>query len=317
MRRLSALIIVLASIFLPWVTATAQSAGDVTASLSLTEVEPTVGDLLHLTLEVHHPAGWQVIVPQSRQAWQGSPFEVREQSIPEVISNGDGSQTTRVTITAVLYAPGKFQTPAWAFTVNPSSGAPFEQPIPSATVEIKSVLKGGEQNLRDLKPQAALPTPPLWLLIAAGLLIIATIAGLIWWYISRRRSRKSLATSTAALDTRPPWQAALDELSRIEGLCLLETAGFKQFYSLTTDCLRLFLERQFNVAALDRTTAEIKHSLRRSTLAPAQTSVLLDLLTEADLVKFAKFIPDAAAAQNVMGRARAFVEEVKPDVPAL
>lgn len=317
MRRFLVGLISLCLLGSSWVSARAQSAGDVSTSFTLGEKGLTVGDLLTFTLEVRHPAGWQIIVPQARQSWQGSPFEVRDQSAVKVDSNGDGSQTTRVAVTAVLYAPGKFQTPPWSLTVQPPDGEPFEQPIPSTEVEIVTVLKEGDRNLRDLKPQADMAAPPPWLWIVAAVLCLAVLAGLVWWFVRSRHLTGKPAAGADGLDLLPPWQAAMKELGRIEGTDLLEKEDFKQYYSQVTDCLRLLLERQFDLRALDRTTAEVRRDLRSSAIAAAQTTLLIEVLNEADLVKFAKFIPALDTARALMGRARAFVEAVKPDVPAL
>ena len=58
--------------------------------------ELTVGDPVQLTLEVTHPAGYQVILPKLEQAW--GPFEVRGQSQATTAANDDGTETTRQTI---------------------------------------------------------------------------------------------------------------------------------------------------------------------------------------------------------------------------
>ena len=51
--------------------------------------EMTVGDPVQLTLEVTHPAGYQVVIPKLEQSW--GPFEVRGQSQAATEANDDGT----------------------------------------------------------------------------------------------------------------------------------------------------------------------------------------------------------------------------------
>jgi len=131
------------------------------------------------------------------------------------------------------------------------------------------------------------------------------------WWAYRRWQGKPFGP-VAAVDNRPAWQVAHDELARIEGLGLLEQGRFKEYYSLITDCLRAYLEGQFDLRALDRTTSELKAVLRQSDLELEQARQLLSLFAESDLVKFAKFTPQVSAARQVMVRAQAFVDQTRP-----
>jgi hypothetical protein len=66
------------------------------------------------------------------------------------------------------------------------------------------------------------------------------------------------------------------------------------------------------VEALDRTTFELIQELTRTPLDPAHRDRLLQLLDEADLVKFAKYSPEPEAAQRVLDVARRWVRETVP-----
>ena len=71
-------------------------ATDVTARLITGDAPLTVGDPAELTLEVTHPAGYQVFVPEMIGPW--GEFEIQSQSPKTTESNADGSETTRQTI---------------------------------------------------------------------------------------------------------------------------------------------------------------------------------------------------------------------------
>ena len=149
-----------------------------------------------------------------------------------------------------------------------------------AAVSIASVLQEGDTELRDIKPQAALPLPAAWPWIAAGL---AALPQCWLWSCGRRRRRQKLA-----VDNRLAHEVALDGLAIIEGLRLPEQGRFKEHYTLVSDTVRVYVERRYGVPALERTTGEIRPDLARIDMAPEVTALLLAFLQESDLVKFSQ-----------------------------
>ncbi len=278
-----------------------QSAGEVQIALTPDRSELTVGDPVHLALEVTHPAGYQVIIPKLEQVW--GDFEVRSQSAATTTANDDGTETTRQTIEVTLFNLGEFETPALPLTIG-WAGQVFEELVPPALLAVVPTLTGDDSDLRDIKPQAGLNLPATWPWIAGGLLLAALLAVAGVWAYRRRRGEPFLAP---VVDNRPPWQVAYDELARIEGLGLLDQRRFKEYYTLITDCLRAYLEAQCNLQVFERTTSELRLTLRRSDLAPEQSRRFLDLFSESDLVKFAKFEPDVEAGRRLIAEARELV----------
>jgi uncharacterized membrane protein (DUF2068 family) len=280
----------------------AQAAGGVHVTLSPDRNELTVGDPVQLALEVTHPAGYQVIIPKLEQVWGG--FEVRSQSVATTTANDDGTETTRQTIEVTLFDLGDFETPPLPLTIGDGAGQVFEEVVPSTLLTVVPTLAEDDSELRDIKPQAGLNLPATWPWIAGGLLLAAVLAVAGWWAYRRWRGEPFLAP---AVDNRPPWQVAYDELARIEGLGLLEQRRFKEYYTLVTDCLRSYLEAQFNLQVFERTTSELRVTLRQSDLAPEQARGFLDLFAGSDLVKFAKFTPDIESGRRLVGEARELV----------
>jgi len=171
-------------------------------------------------------------------------------------------------------------------------------------------LAEDDNDLRDIKPQAALTVPPVWPWIVGGTLLAAA-AALAGWWAYRRRQGKPFGLAPAA-DNRPAWQVAFDTLDAIEAMDLLQRGRFKEHYTLVTDGLRTYLENQFGLRVFDRTTSELKPILQGSELRPEHSRRLLDLFADSDLVKFAKFVPDLKTAGRLTARARELVELTRP-----
>jgi hypothetical protein len=270
--------------------------------------ELAVGDPVQLTLEVHHPAGYQVIIPKLEPLW--GEFEVRGQSRANTVANDDGSETTRQIIEVTLFNLGDFQTPELPLTISDGAGQVSEELVPSTQLTVSPTLAEGDTELRDIKPQAGLAVPSVLPWIAGALLVVVLIAVAGWW--AHRRKQGKPFGPAPAVDNRPPWQVAYDELARIESLGLLEQGRFKKYYTLVTDCLRTYLENQFHLRVFDRTTTELKPILQQSDLAQEHTRRLLGLFIDSDLVKFAKFTPNVETARQATFEARSLVEMTRP-----
>lgn len=265
----------------------------------------TVGDPVLLTLSVRHPTDYHVIQPQLDEVW--GDFVVHSQSQGKTIDNGDGTETTTQVIDLRAFAPGTFSTPPLTIKVSDSGGDLQEVSIPPTSVEITSVLMEGDDQLRDIKPQADLPYSNILPWIVAGLLGILGFAGFIFW----RRRQHALLTE-AVIDTRLPHEVALDQLRSIEGLRLPDQNRFKEHYTLLSDCIRTYMENRYEIPVLERTTYEIQISLKLAEIHPEVQRLFIELLTESDLVKFAKVTPNKSDALQALESARHIVEVTKP-----
>ena len=277
-----------------------------------------LGDYVTLTLEVTYPDDHNVIVHKLPRDW-GAAFEVRDQSQAQTVFNDDGTKTTSQVIKAVVFGTGNLETPDLPISVRGPDGI-VEQvsPLP-VELRVLSVLTDPDAPLEDIQPQADLSTPP-WddpvvrhstlLIVLAGLLAGALVAA----YLIRRRLE---GAPQQVLDPRTPWEIAIDELDRIERLDLPEDGRFKEHYTLVADTTRVYVQAMYlrdvsPVDAIDMTTDEIRDALRRSSLNYDDAKLVLDLLREADFVKFAKYRPAVSQAYEASGQARYIVEVTRP-----
>lgn len=276
----------------------------------------TVGDRVTLRLAVTHPADVEVPLPSLGQEW--GPFEVLDQSAPERVDHDDGTATTSKDFVVTLFAPGEYQTPPLTITQRLRDGTLADLAAPSIRLEVSSVLTE-DLALRDLKPQASLPVPPLWPWLLGGLwlvgLLATVLAGASFW--AYRRWFRRPAPGVAAplfVDPRPPEVIARAELDRIEALDLPARNRIKEHYSLVADCLRRYIEGRYGLPALERTTGELRQAFRgAATPAPRQrVNAFLDLFTESDLVKFARYIPPREAISRLIPGARRIIDETTP-----
>ena len=290
-------------------------------SLDVAPPNASFADEVTFTLEVTYPEDYSVVVHKLPRDW--GQFEVRDQSQAQTVLNDDGTKTTSQTIRTVVYGRGTVQTPDLPISVRgPDRTVEQASPLPVELI-VGSVLPGPDAEPKDIQPQADLSTPILEQPIvqgAATLTVIITLLGalvalfVLGYFVYRRlRSDEGLPI----VDPRTPWEIAIDELDRIERLDLPEDGRFKEHYTLVADAMRVYVQAMYlrdvsPVDAIDMTTDEIWAALRRSTLNYDDGKLVLDLLQEADLVKFAKYIPAVSQAYEASGQARYIVEVTRP-----
>ena len=110
----------------------------------------------------------------------------------------------------------------------------------------------------------------------------------------------------------PPHEIALRDLKRLHSERLWQEGKHKLYYSTLTDILRAYLAGQFGVGALEMTSDEIIEAVRGVELPQKQAMDLTELLRDADLVKFAKAMPEAEENERAYSKALEFVNQTMP-----
>ncbi len=264
----------------------------------------TVGHPVTITIEATHPPTSRVIFPSPDVQWDDV-FEVKSRS-PASRVEEDDRIIERQSIEVALFAPGEHETPPLVVAIIDSEGKILDQPVPPITLNVASVLAADDEELKDIRPQADLSVPPIWpvaagtgaavLLVGAGLYLLVMLltgAGLtaLW-----KRGRPAAAVSA--------YRLALNELDRIEGLELPAAGRFKEHYTLVADALRRYLEGEYGIPAMDRTTSEIKKELIGTRIAKDGAEDTWWLLLDCDIVKFTRMEPDIGEARRLVDNTR-------------
>lgn len=180
----------------------------------------------------------------------------------------------------------------------------LERRVPlRAHVYVRSVLPP-DTALQVPKPPRDIMAadPPWWRWVALALLVAAIVSLLLWWYLRRRRRKPPPAPVDAM-------QYAEREFNRVERMGLLEAGERGRFVALMVEVLRDYLALRLPGAAPSLTSTELVRYLRSRSDLPVQR--LATVLTEADLVKFARRPVTAERAREIGHEARAIVREVE------
>jgi hypothetical protein len=153
---------------------------------------------------------------------------------------------------------------------------------------------------------------PYLIWVVLGLLLIA---GLIY-YLKTRKKKEITEEEIIAL--LPPYEEAIERLHQLDGKLLWQNNEIKKYYSELTEIIRTYVEKELKIPALESTTDEIIETLidfnDAKTLETSKETIkkLKGLLSEADLVKFAKSKPLAHQIEGDRKGAEDVLNDLKP-----
>jgi hypothetical protein len=167
-------------------------------------------------------------------------------------------------------------------------------------------------NLGD-KPEEArlkpihdiIPSKPQWVRTLAWtlacIMLLSMIFVLIWWFKNKRSKIKPAGQAP------PPHVVAKRDLKELEASRLFEKGHVKEYYFRMSVILRRYLEAIRGFHAAEFTTEEIARVIKTE-----EDRKLLQLLRQADLVKFSNAIPTPDRKEHDRIDAGAYIEATTP-----
>jgi len=153
------------------------------------------------------------------------------------------------------------------------------------------------------------PTGVYWLIILVGVVLA------IWYFLKRKKQKAE------AKKQLPPYQEALVALEELDSSQYLLQNNAKEYYSLLTEIVKRYLDREVDDAALESTTQELigrLNLLKKSGNFDFQSQDIKHLetiLKRADLVKFAKMQQGSGQAQADRSRVEEIISNTHKAVP--
>jgi hypothetical protein len=146
-------------------------------------------------------------------------------------------------------------------------------------------------------------------------LTLILIAIFIYYFIFRK---KPIVEQEELHVPIPPYDEAIEKLQKLDNKLLWQNNQIKKYYSELTEIIRDFIEKELKIPALEITTQELIEAL--SNLDKSETfqidkettRKLNSLLSEADLVKFAKSTPLSHEIEDDRKDAENILNDLKP-----
>jgi hypothetical protein len=308
-----------------------------------------VGDTFRLDIDVTWKDG--VTVKPLALGESVGRFAVRDITYGPTLAE-DGLSKRRTSLLLSVFETGALTVPPITIVYMDEDGNAARAETPAMEVTVESVLEDEAADIRDIKRPIEVPRKWKDLVLSWALLVGLGLAAAASVLVSVRRRediettlRKVWTRLTAplvrlirwlmrrlsiigrdefgapALDAKmaepylTPDEAAIRELDRIEAMDLVRQGRTKQHYTLVSEAIRRYLERRFKVLAMESPTSFTVGELRRKEVTPESLVLIGSLLDETDLVKFAKFLPDADAAGMLVNRGRELVDMTGKPAP--
>ncbi len=244
-----------------------------------------VGDIVHFQVWVEGAGNKKIDFPQYRV--DNPNISIGNRRMIE----GEFRDNYGVEFEITFWDTGSFELPPYSVDILTSSGdsVDFSMVTDPIFVEVISVLTDPQPGLKDIKPPVPIPIVIPFRLIFKVIVLIIIVGITIWLW--KKRVPTIREKETQYIPTRPPFEIAMERLSKLKK-CTFETdQSIEKYYSWLSFIVKEFIEYQYFVRAIEMTTEEIEMSRR---LIPVDVQLfveVIEVLKRSDFVKFAKFRP--------------------------
>lgn len=263
----------------------------------------TVGDRIFLKLELHRPLDdTSAVAPELRL-----PSALQVMNSPRATSTrADGRQLIAQTIELTAFQTGSFTIPAATVRLIRSPGDTLQLAADPIDVVVASVKPDDIEDITDIRPPVTINARMPWWGWMGLCLIVIAIAVIVWLLFFRQKEAPP----------RPPAPPTdwFEEIRRIGRSGFVEAGDFLTYYTTLSETLRRFLENRTGVEAMERTTDEVLVDLSAAGIGSGRVVDIQGFLSEADLVKFAKFIPGSDRAREDLDRVLHTMGEIENDL---
>jgi hypothetical protein len=290
-------------------------AQEYSAKAKLDSAHILIGDHLNVNLEVTAPKGKAVSILQLDDKLLQeieAPFDWIANSKIDTAFNDDYYTLTQ-TITITAFDSGSYYFPAIPVFDSDSQLVAQTNPL---FFEVSTVAVDTTAAIKDIKGMARIPFTfhELWMYVKeyalfflAGLLGAGLIAYGVWRYVKKMR----VQTPQPVAKPKPkikPHITALKALEKLRHKKLWEQGKTKDYYSELVDIVRIYIDDQWEIGAMEMVTSEIMEALKGTEIHEEVMKRFHQACTIADLVKFAKYTPLPTDHDMAFKNCREFVE---------
>ena len=258
--------------------------------IDLRVVVRTGSDIEHIDIKV--PEGDYEIIGRSRR--------------PTL--RASGSTTFEEIITIAFFKTGEFGIGPLTIDLLPHSGDPEQEQTARLSIRIRSLLTENDRDIKPLKELLPMRGDPRHLLkYAAGFAIILLIS-ISAWLLLKKLKRKRQPESVPL----PAPEIELEmRIGELRSKNLPQAGEFRGFFIALSEIVKHFIERAYEFNAADLTTAETVARLKGREKDGEIIAHMETIFSQADLVKFARQIPELAVVAAIFPKIAAMVETHK------
>ena len=272
-----------------------------------------VGDFINYEIEVVTRKNIEVISPSLPDTLAQLDLIAREEPIS---TEDEKSKTTIYKFIFAGYDSVQAVIPPMTVKYRTVDDTSFKKIITdSIVVHIHTVPVSTAEEIKDVKSPITIPYNWMWLLLWIAIAIFIIIAG---YYSYKKYKQKKLEQPVEKkIIIIPPHVKALAALENLESEQLWQKGFIKDYHSRITKIIRNYFEERFDLPAMELTTTETIQHLKGIKEKDIILDITYDFLSNADLVKFAKFQPLETVNEEMMKQAKEIIQSTIPQKPVI
>lgn len=280
-----------------------------TVSSQLDSASIQIGEQARLRLSVAQPTNLQVSIPiLSDTITKG--IEIVEMVKADTISLSDSRIQVNYDYLITSFDSGFYFIPSYTYAAagDTLQTAPLGLSVTTVTVNPET------DDVKAIKPIMDAPFywSELFTWVGYFLLAFLVVSLIIFVLLKYVLKKKVPFIDQTPQPVIPPHIVALEKLEEIKVQKIWQCGDIKVFYTQVTDVLRVYLEGRFGINAMELTSDEIMALVKKEPGLNEVRAALKDLLTLADLVKFAKMVPLENENERSLLTAFDVVDKTKP-----
>lgn len=276
-----------------------------------------IGDQFKLSIEVDKDLVQVIDFPRFDNGKIGDGIEVLQESGIDTLKR-DGRRVTirkQYTLTSFdegFYSLGKFPALYMDKNVVDTLYAPDSLFLMVSTFEIDTTT----QTIYDIKQPIHTPVTfgEYGGYLVLAFIVLQVLFAIVYILIRTLKQRKQ-GEKPAKQRTEPPHVTAIKELEKLNRQKLWQNHRHKLYYTRLTDIIREYIEERYHIGAMEMTSDEITEALKELSIGERSAVQIRRLLSTADYVKFAKYIPSVEDNEMSYNDAYYFVEDTKYIAP--
>ena len=285
------------------------SAQPVTVKARMDSTQIWIGDQTALTFEVVQHKGQKVKMPLFSDTIVGN-LEIVEQAKSDTFNIADDKVQVNVKYIVTSFEDSLIYVPPFPYISG--SDTSWSNSLSLKVIQ-PFVIDSTSNQLADIKP--VFKPKFNWKEFAKQMMLVfllIVLAVLLYFLVRKYVMRKPILKTETRKVIIPPHVEALQRLDKIREEKLWQKGRMKEYHTELTETLRIYIERMFNINSMEMTSDEIlTHTSFMKVDKSGAYGALRQILTLADLVKFAKWNPSPNDNEMSLMNAYLFVNQTK------
>lgn len=273
-----------------------------------------VGELITFTLTLESASNKPLVFPLLPDSL-GNGFELVSIGKTDSTFSQDHRQLIiRKSFMISAYDSGYFYIPSIPLITNGNDNLTDTLLTDSFPVLVQTLPVDTTKTFQDIRGIYDVPLSWLdyiWYILGALGLVLLGLG--IWLIIRYRKRRKGEIIEKPIVYSLSAYEEAVRAFDAIEKKESWKRGHFKEWYTEITGVIRQYIYRVWQVHAFEMTSSEMLIEIRKNSNDLSVFQMLKPLLSESDMVKFAKFKPTAIECAQSLKTGRDVIELLEND----